>query len=146
MASLRQIAVFKEVMQALKSNKPVSISTAMKKHGYSEAMAHNPQKLTNADGWKELMQQYLPDTKLLKAHEQALEAVKYNDFTGEKEVDHNIRLKAVKMAYDLKGRSVEIGGITNQQINISLDGTGYIPPDNVLNIKPTKLKYYKKAK
>jgi len=48
------------------------VSKAMKKAGYSDAMARNPQKLTEANGWKELMQAYLPDESLARKHQELL--------------------------------------------------------------------------
>ena len=109
---------------------------AMRKAGYSVATSKKPEVLTKSNAWKQIMGKYLPDDKLFKTHEEALLATKWNDFTGEREEDHSIRLKAVDMAYKLKGRGNDsVSG--NTQINISFDGTGYIPPDNVLGLKPT---------
>ena len=124
----------------------LSMGKAMLKANYSPNYAKNPQKLRNTEQWQRLLAEKLPDDDLLIAHRNALSATKFNDFSGEREPDHAIRLRAAVEGYKLKGKLVENVGNTNTQINISLDGTGYIPPDNVLNIKPTKLKYYKKAK
>ena len=124
----------------------LSFGKAMLKANYSPNYAKNPQKLRNTEQWQRLLAEKLPDDDLLIAHRNALSATKFNDFSGEREPDHAIRLRAAVEGYKLKGKMVENVGNTNTQINITLDGTGYIPPDNVLNIKPTKLKYYKKAK
>ena len=109
---------------------------AMLRAGYKPSTANKPSNLTKSDNWRKIMAQYLPDHKLFKTHEDALTASKWNDFTGDREPDHNIRLKAVDMAYKLKGRGND-SVTSNTQINISFDGTGYIPPENVLNVKPT---------
>jgi len=114
-----------------------NVSKAMRLAGYSKATVNQPKVLTDSNAWRKVMAQYLPDHKLFKTHEDALTATKWNDFTGDREADHNIRLKAVDMAYKLKGRDTN-GNTQNTQINISFDGTGYIPPDNTLGIKPTK--------
>lgn len=131
MATTRQLAVIKDVLE---NKTPVSV--AMVKNGYSKATAHNPDKITKSDAWKAMVAQYLPDYKILQTHQEALKATKWNDFTGEREEDHGVRLKAVDMAYKLKGKG-DNGGNTNTQINITLDSSGYIPPNNVLGIKPT---------
>jgi hypothetical protein len=79
-------------------------SAAMLKAGYSPNTAKTPQKLTESKAWPELLEKYLPDDKLLKTHDEALQATKWNDFTGEREPDHTTRLKAVDMGYKVKGK------------------------------------------
>ena len=126
-------------MRAIKGvvEEGLSVSKAMLKAGYAPTTAKDPQRLTNTDDWKQVMNEYLPDHKLFKKHDEALDATKWNDFTGEREEDHSIRLKAVDMAYKLKGRMLDNAGVSNTQINITLDNSGYIPPNNVLKLKPT---------
>ena len=94
----------KLAMQKIVENGGKSVSAAMREVGYSPATAENPDKLTESKGWKELLDHYLPDDKLLKTHDEALKAQKWNDFTGEREPDHTVRLKAVDMGYKVKGR------------------------------------------
>lgn len=91
-----------------------NVSKAMVDAGYSPKTAENPSKLTDSKAWKEQMEQYLPDEKLLSKHEEALEAnrVISSINTGKEasgatsdfiEVpDHAIRLKAVELGYKLK--------------------------------------------
>lgn len=50
----------------------------MRAAGYSAATAQNPDKLTKSKGWKELLDQYLPEKKLLQSHKKLL-AAKYLD-------------------------------------------------------------------
>ena len=138
----RQMAAIKDVLE----NK-MPVSTAMVKNGYSPATAKNPDKLTKSDAWREVMNEYLPDSKLFKKHEEALDATKHvllEDGNMVKEADHSIRLKAVEMAYKLKGRTGDNGGNIGQQFNIMMNSDGYIPTNNVLNAKPTKLTYKSK--
>lgn len=85
-----------------------NISKTMLEVGYSPNTAKKPQNLTESKGWQQLLEEYLPDDKLLKTHDEALQATKWNDFTGEREADHTTRLKAVDMAYKVKGRGVPI--------------------------------------
>lgn len=56
-----------------------NVSKAMTQAGYSPAMAKNPQKLKESDGWKELMKKAgLDDTSLLKKSKQHLEARQFH--------------------------------------------------------------------
>jgi len=98
MATLKQKQVAKKIVE----NGGMAISRAMEEVGYSPQTAKTPDKLTDSKGWKELMEKYLPDDKLFAKHEEALEARKWNDFTGEREEDQSIRLKAVELGYKLK--------------------------------------------
>jgi hypothetical protein len=96
-----------------------SISDAMRVVGYKPSTATKPSNLTKTKGWKELMDQYLPDDKLLAKHDEALEATKVisakitskdadintDDFI---EVpDHQVRLKAVELGYKIKGKVMD---------------------------------------
>ena len=109
--TIKQKKALKEIVE----NGRTSISAVMRDVGYSDATATHPDKLTESKGWKELLEQYLPDGKLLKKHDEALEAVKWNDFTGEKEPDQSIRLRATELGYKLKNK------LTDGNINISGD-------------------------
>lgn len=109
--TLRQQTAFKKILE---SNGKKSVSKAMLEAGYPPTTAKNPQQLTNSKGWQETMEKYLPDDKLLKKHEEALEAKKWNDFTGEREEDHTTRLRAVELGYKLKRR---LGPEILQQFN-----------------------------
>src|ERR1044072_1938040 len=44
-----------------------TLSAAMRVAGYSENTIHTPSKLTDSDGFRELLDLYLPEDKLLKA-------------------------------------------------------------------------------
>jgi hypothetical protein len=79
-----------------------NVAQAMRDAKYKEGSINNPGSLTKSKAFKELLGQYLPDDKLLQKHTEALEATKWNDFTGEREEDHIVRLKAVDLGYKLK--------------------------------------------
>lgn len=70
MVTVKQKRAFKKVVE-----NGGNVSKAMKAVGYSSATAQTPQKLTQSDGWKELMNQFLPDHELAKKHKQLLNAV-----------------------------------------------------------------------
>jgi hypothetical protein len=48
------------------------VKHAMIKAGYSPMTAHNPSKLTESQGWKQLMEEYLPRQELAAAHKKLL--------------------------------------------------------------------------
>lgn len=81
-----------------------NVSRTMLEVGYSPNTAKKPSNLTDSKAWKKAMETQLPDDKLLEAHSDALTAMKWNDFTGEREKDHQVRLKAVELGYKVKGR------------------------------------------
>lgn len=68
----------KKAAEAFIENNGKSVSGAMRQAGYSDAAATNPQELTKSKGWKELMDQYLPDKTLLASHKKLLQS-KYLD-------------------------------------------------------------------
>jgi len=51
-----------------------NVSKAMKQAGYSDAMAHNPQKLTESKAWPQLMEEFLSEESLAKAHKELMHA------------------------------------------------------------------------
>ena len=97
-----------------------NITKAMIDAGYSPNTANTPGKLTKSPAWQKLVEVHLKDDLLLKKHSEALDATKWNDFTGEREYDHATRLKAVELGYKLKRR---LGPEIMQQINAGGDMT-----------------------
>jgi len=49
-----------------------SLAEGMREAGYSETTINNPQNLTKSDGWKELLETYLPDSLLSQKHKELL--------------------------------------------------------------------------
>ncbi len=89
------------------------ISKAMAVAGYAPSITHATEKLTNSDGWKELMGKHLDDKKLIKVHEEGLKAgrriFKNNNETGEIEdmgiePDYAVRHKYLDLAYKVKDK------------------------------------------
>lgn len=76
MPNQRVRMVFKNIME----NRGKSVSSAMLDEGFSPAYASNPQQLTRSKGWKELMDQYIPEEELNKHHKQLLNLVKLNHY------------------------------------------------------------------
>lgn len=83
-----------------------NVSKAMIQAGYSPATAKNPKNLTMSKGWQELMEEQLPDAKLLKKHNSLLNAP-----------SKRVQLGALDLAYDIKNKKkTHVGNAT--QINI----------------------------
>lgn len=87
-----------------------NMGKAMVSAGYSPNTAKTPGKLTRSKGWQELMDSLFPDELLLKKHRELLEAkkiiIEYRNGTAEviaEEIDFNTVVKALDMAYKLKG-------------------------------------------
>lgn len=115
MATIKQKTAIKKVLE-FNGN----VSKAMKAAGYPATTASNPQQLTRSKAWKELVEEKLDDDLLLQKHKEALEATKWNDFTGEREADHTTRLKGVELGYKIKRR---LGPDIAQQFNLGGDMT-----------------------
>src|SRR3990167_1871827 len=107
MATIKQKQAFEKVV------KGSSLTNAMKEVGYSESTAKRTNKLTNTDGWQELLQKHIPDNKLSKVLDEGLEAgkkvFKNNNATKQVEEvgyepDYAVRHKYLETALELKGK------------------------------------------
>ena len=90
MPTHKQKQVFKSLMVD-KSGK--AVGKAMRESGYSEKTSLTPSKLTNSDGWKELLEEHLDDTLLAKTHHKLL-----------KSKQERFQLDALSLAYKVKGK------------------------------------------
>lgn len=120
-----------------------NVSKAMRMAGYPEATVNNPQMLTRSKTFQQLFKKRLSPQKLLRVHEEGLQATKVQSSPTEPDTiipDYDTRFKYLALGYKVQGIGDNNGNGGNTQINISFDGTGYIPPDNTLNLKPTKRK------
>lgn len=117
-ATLKQKIAFKKMVE-----NGGSISKAMIASKYSKATAHTPSKLTSTEGWKELMEKYLPEKKLLKVADEGLRATSVR-FTPEGEqikvADYSTRHKYLETGLKVRGRLKEQdnGGNTTNIVNI----------------------------
>lgn len=110
MPTIKQKKAFKESLE-----NGGNVTEAMKTAEYAEATIHNPQNLTESDGWKALMHKYLPDDKLAKRHEELLDKrekviIEHKDRSGNSDIyevldqpDTQAVSKGLEMAYKLKG-------------------------------------------
>src|SRR3990167_9881894 len=107
MATIKQKQAFEKVV------KGSSLTNAMKEVGYSESTAKRTNKLTNTDGWQELLQKHIPDNKLSKVLDEGLEAgkkvFKNNNATKQVEEvgyepDYAVKHKYLETALELKNK------------------------------------------
>ena len=75
-----------------------NVSKSMREVGYSKNTAKNPKVLTESNGWKELMKEYIPDKLLAEKHKELLN----KKIKGE--LDPNAVGKGLDMGYKLKGK------------------------------------------
>lgn len=96
----------KELAKKILENPSLTMKDAMLEVGYSKNTAIAPQNVTESKGWKELMDQYLPDAKLLNVHKKGLEATKIvtSHTEPDREVpDFAVRAKYLELGYKVKG-------------------------------------------
>lgn len=107
-----------------------NISKAMREVGYSKQVAKRTDKLTNSNGWKELMDKHMPDSILAAKHRQLLN--KKDKDTDEPETQ--AVSKALDMAYKLKDKYPKSNTIVPVQINFNEDREKYSVIDEIENI------------
>ena len=105
---MKQRIAFREVLKGAK------IGAAMIKAGYAKTTATSTGHLTSKDSWKQMMKQYLPDSKLAERHRELLdkkETILTSKKVGDQDVyevleqpDTHAVSKALDMAYKLKQR------------------------------------------
>ena len=114
----------------------IPIGMAMRENGYAISTSESPKKLTDTNGWKELMNQQLPDKDLAEVHREGLRAdkkvFKNNNETGEielvsEEPDHLVRHKYLETAYKIKGKLKE-------SVELLDERSTYIENQNVIII------------
>src|ERR1044072_2548478 len=82
----------KKVLDIITQNHgAIGLKDAMLQAGYDEDTAKRPKNLTESKGFQELVETYLPDERLQQRHRELLED------------ESNIAVKALDMAYKLKG-------------------------------------------
>lgn len=98
-----------------------SMAQVMKEAGYADSTSDDPKLLTNSKGWKELMEEYLPDAYLAEKHKEFLGSKrvirKYGAVLSE-ETDPSA-VRALDMAYKLKNRYSDVNIGQALVVNIS---------------------------
>lgn len=94
-----------------------NVSAAAREVGMSEATIHTPKNITESDGWKTLMETYLPDENLVKVHKAGLAATRGK----KKEPDYFTRHMYLDTAYKIKHRYPTAHQFQQNNFNINLD-------------------------
>jgi len=113
MATIKQKVALKNLVE-----NGGNVTKAMIDAGYSPNTANTPQKLTESDGWQELMDKYLPDEKIIQKVDEGLEATRVisavkgtsanggtTDFIDVP--DYAVRHKYVETSLKIKGKLIE---------------------------------------
>jgi len=129
MSTLKQKKTFKAMVE-----NGGNVSRAMRKSGYSSAMAKNPQKLTRSKGWSELMDEYLPDELLARKNLALLNKTETKRVLDRnsggyvtiktKEIDAAAVARGLDMAYKIKGKYGEPSRINIAFTGITLERPG----------------------
>lgn len=106
------MATAKQKLVAQKVAKGASVSSAMREVGYSKTTAQHPSKVTRSKGFKELLEKYLPESKLLDHHDKLLNLKQLNYFSFSKDMpDEEIKshlnangIDVVNIRYTDKGK------------------------------------------
>lgn len=99
----KQKLAFKNLTEKHCSEKEALISA-----GFSEGTAQKPKNVTNTKGWQQLLDEYLPDEDLAKAHKEGMLAIKTERGIDEEGnikyfiPDYAVRHKYLDTAYKLK--------------------------------------------
>jgi hypothetical protein len=97
MATIRQKKTFTKMVE-----NGGKVAPAMIAGGYSKKTARTPKKMTETKGWKELMEQYLPEKELAKAHKELLEQKQLAYFVFPKKMtDKEIEANMIANGLDL---------------------------------------------
>jgi hypothetical protein len=104
MPTLKQQQVHKRLMIDKTGE---SVGKAMREVGFAKSSSKNPHKLTNSDGWKELLEEHLDDTLLAKTHHALL-----------KSKQERFQLDALNLAYKVKGKYQDTEAIGLPPISI----------------------------
>lgn len=140
MATLKQKKAFKKTLENIGSKVAKTQGDILRESGYSDNVADTPQIVTNSKGWKELVEEYLPDDLLVKVHQEGLEATKKifknNNETGQieqvgNEPDYAIRHKYLDTAYKVKGsfapdkKDVNLTGVNLSKLFDATNNAGH---------------------
>ena len=107
----------KKVFEQVVENGGAGIGKIMIKNGYSPNTAKTPQKITESKSWEMLLDQYIPESLVLKTHKKAFKAnrvisarttgkadEKTDDFIDVP--DWQTRTKAVELGYKVRGKLI----------------------------------------
>ncbi len=92
-----------------------NVTKAMRELKYSENTINTPQKVTETKSWEMLLDEYLPESLIVKTHKEAFSAKR----DGNKP-DWQIRMKASELGYKVRGRLIDRGEIEIKSLKGSI--------------------------
>lgn len=123
----KQKKAAKLMAENLASEKPKSKGAILKEAGYSDVIADNPNRVVSTNGFQAALTEYLPDDFLLKNHNELIEQRDYMPSA----------VKALELAYDIKGMRSDKGGMGFSQflavINVNSQ-PGSEVPEQVIDV------------
>lgn len=128
-ATLRQQALAERIME-----NHGSMAQAIRDVGYSESTAKNPALVLKSKSFVELLEKRLPERHLLKKHREFLDSKKVirvyikGDLKEITEETDGNAVKALDMAYKLKGKYQEKAGNNVLVINVSAQSSDRYKP------------------
>lgn len=84
-----------------------TLTEAAQKQGYSKAYAQSG-NITKTKSWKQILNLYLPEEKLLKVHDQQLNSYKLQSMLMQKQIDEEIIYELIESIGAVLKRIVEI--------------------------------------
>lgn len=102
-----------------------NVSKSMREVGYSVESAKNPQKITATQTFQALLDEYLPEQHLSRKHREFLDSKRIirtyvkGDLKEETEETDSNAVKALDMAYKLRGKYADKTGNNILIINVS---------------------------
>ena len=102
---LQKIAVKKlaELSRKSKGQKNITIGRILREAGYSETVSLSPTKVTESKGFKQLLDEFLPDSKLAAVHDQLLDAKTLDTYQMDAKLTDE---EVTKIVEDIKGCKV----------------------------------------
>lgn len=72
MATDKQKLAAQKMAENVRNGNPKTKGEILKESGYTESVSESPTKVTNAKGFQELMEEYLPDDEVMRVHQELL--------------------------------------------------------------------------
>lgn len=125
-------ARIKKVFEKTFENLGKPIGQIMREEGYSDNVANNPKNVTESKSWEMLLDEYIPESLVLKTHKEAFEANRVvsartmgnadertDDFIDVP--DWQTRTKAVELGYKVRGKLINKFEGTVKNLDSELD-------------------------
>lgn len=110
----------KRVFEKSLENLGKPLGAIMREEGYSDNVADNPKNVTESKSWTILMDEYIPESLILKTHKEAFTADRTISVVSGKQAsggttdfvdvpDWQTRMKATELGYKVRGKLIDRG-------------------------------------